>query len=176
MINNQQQPNPLPLSPNVSDSKLYFAYGSNLHPDQMEARCPGSTVVSSGVLKGYRLAFRGNSKRWGNGGVATIIPHASSLVYSVLYRMEQNHVEALDKWEGTPRVYRQIEVTVTGPGGSPMQGYTYQKNDTSETRPPSMAYFHQIWQNYRRFNLNERLLMEAVQESLNIPGGFALEG
>ena len=36
---------------------LYFAFGSNLDPDQMRARCPAHQVVGMAVLRDHKLIF-----------------------------------------------------------------------------------------------------------------------
>ena len=37
---------------------LYFAYGSNLHQDQMKKRCSGCKYLKKYILQDYRLTFR----------------------------------------------------------------------------------------------------------------------
>ena len=37
---------------------LYFAYGSNLHQDQMKKRCSGCKYFKKYILHDYRLPFR----------------------------------------------------------------------------------------------------------------------
>jgi len=94
--------------------KLYFAYGSNLHRDQMRLtgpsnglvsgeytnRCPDSEPVAPFVLHGHRLAFVGAAtRRWGPGGVATVIPAPGKCVHGALYRISESDEQALDKLE-----------------------------------------------------------------------------
>ena len=38
---------------------LYFAYGSNLHHQQMKRRCKDSRFIKKIILKDYTLTFRG---------------------------------------------------------------------------------------------------------------------
>jgi len=40
-------------------TELYAAYGSNMDPAQMAARCPHSPQRGSGWLEGWRLTFGG---------------------------------------------------------------------------------------------------------------------
>lgn len=93
--------------------RLYFAYGSNLNREQMlvaesagtnepeySGRCPDSECVAPYILEGYRLQFVGErTKRWGRGGVATIVPAAAGRVYGALYRVSQADEELLDGYE-----------------------------------------------------------------------------
>ena len=39
---------------------LYFAYGSNLHHEQMNRRCPKCRYIKKYVLNDYQLTFRNN--------------------------------------------------------------------------------------------------------------------
>lgn len=48
------------------DSKLYFAYGSNMNDEQMEFRCPDAEAVGTVCLEGYgsRSAPTGQDAAW----------------------------------------------------------------------------------------------------------------
>lgn len=41
------------------DKRLYVAYGSNLNVEQMKYRCPTAKVYGMGILKDYKLLFKG---------------------------------------------------------------------------------------------------------------------
>ena len=76
----------------------YFAYGSNLDPQQMALRCPGATVVGLGELRDHRLTFPLTSHDWG-GGVASVgVAHGES-VWGVVYELTDEHLAALDRYE-----------------------------------------------------------------------------
>ncbi len=147
----------------------YFAFGSNLHPPQMAERCPGSRVLHPAVLKGYRLAFSGYSTRWG-GGVATIVADGSGRVPGLLYNLTEADQGHLDKLEGFPTVYDRLQVEVAAGDANLHSAMTYQRKG-SGVAPPSLRYFHQIWQAYRAFQLDEAVLQQAVEDALN--GGNA---
>ena len=77
---------------------LYFAYGSNLDPQQMTRRCPGATVVGVAELKDHRLTFPLTSHDWG-GGVASVgVAHGVS-VWGVVYDLSEANLTALDRYE-----------------------------------------------------------------------------
>ena len=76
----------------------YFAYGSNLDPEQMSQRCPGHTVVGLAELREHRLTFPLTSHDWG-GGVASVgVAHAQS-VWGVVFELTDAHAAALDRYE-----------------------------------------------------------------------------
>jgi len=79
---------------------LYFAYGSNMHPQQMRRRCPSYRFVSTAKLADYKLAFTRRSTRR-RCGVADVTPSAGDEVWGVLYHIiSKRDVVALDKAEG----------------------------------------------------------------------------
>lgn len=77
---------------------LYFAYGSNLDPQQMAERCPGHKVVGMGAVHDHRLAFPLTSHDWG-GGVASIVPSHGATVWGVVYDLSDEHLATLDRYE-----------------------------------------------------------------------------
>jgi gamma-glutamylcyclotransferase (GGCT)/AIG2-like uncharacterized protein YtfP len=73
---------------------LYFAYGSNMNPNQMAARCPAATPAGVAILKGWDVAI--NSR-----GVATIVPdEAGRVVEGVLWWVSESCLQSLDRYEG----------------------------------------------------------------------------
>ena len=65
----------------MAKSRLYIAYGSNLHLPQMAFRCPTAKVVGASHIKDYELLFRGGR----NGAVATVEPLQDSHVPVLLW-------------------------------------------------------------------------------------------
>ncbi|WP_010542040.1 gamma-glutamylcyclotransferase family protein [Dietzia alimentaria] len=82
---------------------LYAAYGTNMHPDQMNIRAPHSPFAGTGWLNGWRLTFAGNDPTW-EGAVATVVEDPDSRVFVVLYDVPDEDARALDRWEGTDRI------------------------------------------------------------------------
>ena len=118
---------------------LYFAFGSNLDVEQMQRRCPDSTVAGRALLPGYRLEFSGTSRRWQGGGTCNIIPAAGSSVPGVLYQLSTEDFDALDRFEGAPGRYRRHEIEVETDSGM-VTAVSYTRVDTPIANPPSPAY------------------------------------
>lgn len=81
--------------------KYYIAYGSNLDVDQMLRRCPDAITIGSSTIDGYRLVFRGNSRS----GVANIEPCEGASVPVGIWSISPSDEDALDWYEGFPRLY-----------------------------------------------------------------------
>ena len=78
---------------------LYFAYGSNLDPEQMRSRCPSHRVVGLAALRDHRLVFPLYSQRWG-GGVASVQLAHGSTVWGLVYDLTDADLAVLDGYEG----------------------------------------------------------------------------
>ena len=91
---------------------MYAAYGSNMDPVQMAARCPHSPQRGSGWLKGWRLAFGGEEIGW-EGALATVVEDPEDRVFVVLYEISPNDEAALDRWDAaTLDYYRKLRVRI----------------------------------------------------------------
>ena len=78
---------------------LYFAYGSNLDPDQMKSRCPGHQVVGMAVMHDHRMVFPLTSHDWG-GGVAGVQMHHGAELWGMVFDLSDPDLVALDRYEG----------------------------------------------------------------------------
>ncbi len=88
---------------------LYAAYGPNMDPARMSARCPHSPARGTGWLVGWRLTFAGEDHGW-DGALATIVEHPTSQVFVVLYDITLEDEQRLDDWE--TQVYRKVRLRI----------------------------------------------------------------
>jgi gamma-glutamylcyclotransferase (GGCT)/AIG2-like uncharacterized protein YtfP len=118
----------------------YFAYGSNLDQAQMRHRCPDHEVVGPAKLEGYRLSFHGNSDRW-RGAVATVSPAVDRVVWGVLFRLTEDDLATLDKYEefhgpaNPASLYDREEVRVRTAIGIEVPALTYLMRPHPEGKP-----------------------------------------
>ena len=136
--------------------RLYLAYGSNLSKRQMFERCPDAEPVSAVQLTGWRLAFVGEStKRWGKGGVATLIRDTAATTHCSLYRLNELDEAALDGFEGVATGhYRKLESILKYAG---QLAFTYICRFTDEN-PPSRKYLDTIRVGYLDWDLPTEML------------------
>ena len=84
-------------------TRLYFAYGRNMHPVIMAQRCPAAGFIGTASLPDHRLLINAR-------GVSTVVPEAGSEVHGVLWQLTQACEAALDEIEGVARgSYRRDE-------------------------------------------------------------------
>jgi gamma-glutamylcyclotransferase (GGCT)/AIG2-like uncharacterized protein YtfP len=129
---------------------LYFAYGSNLDTEQMKLRCPAARKVGPATIKGHRLTFR---------HVADIVPDPDQEVQGGLWTITTECLEALDAYEGYPRLYTREWIAVTTPDGQERKALVYKMNG-GRFAPPSEGYLRTIARGYRDFELDFGRLMD----------------
>ena len=114
---------------------LYFAYGSNMHPGQMQKRCPGGVFVAAARLRHHRLMFTRPWAAWGGGGVADIQPEAGSHVEGVVWDITEVHRDALDEYEEYPTAYTRKDVVVETFDGKTLAAFAYHARPMGSYRP-----------------------------------------
>jgi gamma-glutamylcyclotransferase len=102
----------------------YLAYGSNLHPLRLVDRVPGSRLVGTTQLEGYRLTFHKRSVD-GSAKCNLLFTGASDdVAYGAVYFVPENEVQALDEAEGLNIGYYKQQLVVTVDGES-LGTFTY---------------------------------------------------
>jgi gamma-glutamylcyclotransferase (GGCT)/AIG2-like uncharacterized protein YtfP len=163
---------------------LYFAYGSNLDPDQMHQRCPEHRVVGTAVLHDHKLVFPLYSEDWG-GGVASLQLSHGNDVWGVTYELGEESLRLLDECEGfhgpgdSHNLYEreQIWVELVHPedGSVPrrMRAWTYLAH-TANPSLPSRRYLDTILRGASAHGLPDdyvaALVRLAVQDESTEPG------
>lgn len=120
---------------------LYFAYGSNMSSVVMLKRCPGATPQGAARLDGHRLSFRLPSQRWG-GFAADLAPEAGSVVWGVLWKLSEGHLETLDRVEARYDRYSVLPVN-----GRPVAAMTYRvkaRLASAVERSPTSEYLQHL--------------------------------
>jgi len=134
----------------------YFAYGSNLDPNQMKKRVGSFQEARKARLPGFKLVFRGYSKKW-NGAVADIEPSEESIVYGVVYKITEQQLRKLDGFEGYPRVYQRRPVEVITEKGDVISAVTYIRVKKEPQGIPSREYLETIIKGLKAHGYPEEL-------------------
>jgi len=144
-------------------TKLYGAYGSNMNLLQMSSRCPKAKLIGNGLLKDYKLTFRGAYK-----GVANIETCKDRSVPIVLWEITEDCETALDMYEGFPTLYvkKQVEVIVDGKPRKTMV-YIMANEYTNMVAAPTEYYFGVIARGYSENGIDLKSLQIAYSECLS---------
>ncbi len=141
--------------------KIYAAYGSNMNISQMKMRCPKANILGTGIIKGYRLTFRGSGR-----GVANIEEMEGRTVPIVLWEITSKCEESLDIYEGYPRLYVKKDVEIVNLKGEKIQAFVYVMVEEYTDSPalPSINYLRSIWQGFTENKLDTDVLRKAMVE------------
>ncbi|XP_051926652.1 gamma-glutamylcyclotransferase-like isoform X2 [Hippocampus zosterae] len=135
------------MAPGGTGTFAYFAFGSNMLRERLQLENPSATYLDTGRLKDYQLDFgvwdRGVENSW-HGGVATIQESPGSEVWGVIWNIDRDHQDTLDKQEGVHvGIYSQLEVRVESSNHGEILCKTYQMNNF-HARPTSPQYKHVV--------------------------------
>ncbi|RYO81291.1 hypothetical protein DL766_009765 [Monosporascus sp. MC13-8B] len=107
----------------ATEEILYFAYGSNLSPTQMQYRCPNSPPVALAHLPGWMWLI--NERGYANivqvdrkplqpqEGPVSAVSTADHGIYGVLYKLDSEDEAMLDVYEGVPWAYEKCYLEAT---------------------------------------------------------------
>jgi gamma-glutamylcyclotransferase len=135
------------------DQMYYFAYGSNLSHKLMLKRCPDAKLKFKAILPDHKLIFAGRSRRWQNGGVASIKPSKGEKVVGGIYAISQECLASLDIFEDYPDTYKHKNVTVFTESGDSVDVITYVKVRQSDETQPSREYLDIIQAGYKDWRI-----------------------
>ena len=129
----------------------YFAYGSNLHHNQMKRRCPNCRFIKKITLKNFSLTFRSKY------GAADIEKKMGKKVYGALYIISKAAEKRLDVYEEYPFLYKKKYFKYQN-----KKVMTYIMVKKSMLVPPTVKYLNVIKQGYKDCKLSMKSLNTAL--------------
>jgi hypothetical protein len=152
---------------------LYFAYGSNMNPEQIQERCAKPEVLAIARLPGHSVGFFGHNKIW-DGAQATVIPVEGRDAWGVVYRLSASDMEVLDNYQdvridGTG-AYFDYPAEVVDREGILHSVFLYKKDVLGESLTPSRPYLERILAGARMRKLPEDYVETLALTSCKEPG------
>ena len=132
--------------------KYYFAYGSNLHHQQMQRRCPKCKYVKKPILNNYQLTFRSKY------GACDIEKKYGKKVYGALYLISKCAERRLDIYEEYPTLYKKIYFKYKN-----HKVMTYTMVRKTKLVPPTERYLNIVKQGYKDCKINIKSLKTALR-------------
>jgi len=120
----------------------YFAYASNMNRGQMAQRAGALAEEKNARLDNYELNFYKIAR--GGTGTANIVPAEGKAVYGVLYRVTEQQLKALDRFEGVPEHYRRSEVAVLDAEAKKVGAQVYLARKVRKGLKPDRLYLQKI--------------------------------
>jgi gamma-glutamylcyclotransferase (GGCT)/AIG2-like uncharacterized protein YtfP len=130
---------------NLPNPHLYFAYGSNLDPEQMDWRCPDAIALGAARLNDWAW-------RIGGRGYATVSPSPGHHVWGAIWNVSDSDLASLDRYEGVAGGLYRREITTVMAHNQPIDVHLYIENydDHGMPRPD---YLERIIAGARWFDL-----------------------
>lgn len=121
----------------------FFAYGSDMHPEQIARRCGAAEFAGAAVLYGFRMAFFGHDGLW-DSGRETLVPQPGGQVWGAIYRLGLSDKDRLDLWhdarlDGNGASYH-YPAWVFTPDGRRLPVCFYRASAPEEPAQPSVEY------------------------------------
>jgi len=129
----------------------YFAYGSNMYREQVRQRAGEPKEEKIARLEGYELNFDKVARAGTGTGNIALAP--GKTVWGVLYRLSEQQLNALDRFEGVPEHYRRSEVTVVDGNGQKVVAQVYLARKVRKGLKPDPQYLQRIVQGAEEHHL-----------------------
>jgi hypothetical protein len=147
------------------EKRLNVAYGSNLNVGQMAMRCPTAKIYGKGILKGYRLLFKGREEN----AYCTIEKKRGGKVPVLVWELQPEDEKALDFYEGYPKFYDKEDVKVKLEDGTIVEAMVYIMTDKVMDRIylnlPSRSYLETVKAGYHAAGFDEVFIEDALATS-----------
>lgn len=123
----------------TAETRLYFAYGSNMYSTRMRQRVPSAEIVDTARLPGYMIVFR----KHGRDGSAKcdLEPLEPATAWGVVYQLPVDELPALDAAEGEG--YRREPVVVAARDGL-LHAFTYRARPDWTTDAPPFDWYLEL--------------------------------
>ena len=124
---------------------IYFAYGSNMCPQQMAVRCPGGRAFGQAELRDWQFII--NTRTY-----ATVKASPGAATHGVLWSLTPGHITALDDYEAVADgMYHKISLIVQTVG-DPVEALVY-IDPVCEPGQPGSDYLQTILDGAAHFGL-----------------------
>lgn len=124
----------------------YFAYGSNMNAKRMKDREVNFSKRELAILKDYKLCFNKQASRNTNEGYANLIPKNGIATEGILYEIDAQDIEKLDKLEAYPNHYTKKTIKVELENGDEVDALVYiaQPDKIKEGLKPTKEYLNHL--------------------------------
>jgi gamma-glutamylcyclotransferase len=127
-------------------STYYFAFGSNMNKERMIEREANFVNIQKGILNDWELVFNKINSRKDGSGFANIIPKIGSIVEGMIYKVDEETLEKLDRFEGVPNHYNRKTMKIRNENNEMIDCITYLANPSQmdNSRKPEKWYLNHL--------------------------------
>lgn len=133
----------------MTTRNLYFAYGANMHPGNMQWRCPGAQAQGAFMLRDWQLKFYCH---------ATVEPKTGAECPGVLWSITPECEQSLDHFEGFPYYYTKRTWRQDG-----VEFFFYEMADPKSGRP-GPGYVQDIRESHDFWRIDRQYLTQSLHD------------
>jgi len=123
---------------------LMFSYGSNMSKKRISDRIKSVTFISTAKLKEHKLKFHKISKDGSGKADVYYTGNKADIVYGVVYYINNQDKQKLDKIEGLGKGYKQKIIDVEFPDNTVESVITYYAININENLKPNKKYLNYV--------------------------------
>ncbi len=135
---------------------IYFAYGSNMCPEQMAARCPGGPALGRAELSDWRFLI--NTRTY-----ATIESSPGAVTHGVLWSLTLRHITELDRYEAVVEGMYHKTSLIVQKAGDPVEALVY-IDPVCELGQPKPGYLQTILDGAANFALPTEYIADLARD------------
>ena len=135
---------------------IYFAYGSNMCPEQMARRCPGGQALGQAELRDWRFLI--NTRTY-----ATIEARPGAATHGVLWSLTPGHITELDHYEAVAEGMYFKKTIIVQRADRPVEALVY-IDPVCELGQPKPAYIRTILDGAAHFALPPEYIAGLVRD------------
>lgn len=155
-------------------TRLYFAYGIQLHLPSMRSILKDPHIWGLACLKSHAISFHGHSAVW-DGAIETVVPDKDSEVWGILYQLTFSEWDRLDTFQdvrldGTGE-YFHYPVEVFTEKNDCLEATLYKKAELRESKKPSSEYLELIIQGAISHKLPQNYI-EKLRQIETVPASY----
>jgi hypothetical protein len=142
-------------------TKLYFAYGANMHVGYMRQNCPTIETGPAAIackkieLQNWELKFYSH---------ATVVSNPNASVPGILWRITEECELLLDAYESYPDYYTKRNWQQDG-----LEFFFYEMTPEFYKGKPAYKYVANMIESYNKWDIDPGPLMEVLNETTHRP-------
>jgi len=137
---------------------IYFAYGYNTNSQHMARRCPDAVFLGSARLLNHKFRFAYH---------ADVVRSRRNTVNGVLWRLTEQCLRNLDKFEGYPVYYARKRLLIRQ-GKKLRKAMVYTMTRKGDMSLPNSEYLTALLEGYQEHGIDDRQIYRAIEECENL--------
>lgn len=131
-----------------------FSYGMNTNLTSMKYRCPKAKRMGMALLDDHAFQFKYH---------ADVEIEFGSTVEGVLWQLDQDGLDLIDRCEGYPDYYIRDPLWVRCDDGLDYQAWVYKMRNEQELNLPNQSYLDMVHEGYVQNDLDVQQIWSAME-------------